>query len=221
MKEILAIVPVRKGSQRVKNKNVRPFADTTLLEIKLKTLLQVDRIDIRIDTDCPKAIEIANQYGVQVHHRDVYYASSKCTNSEFFHHIAETTPEQYKYLMYVPVTSPLVKVETINNVIDEFYKTNNYDSVNTTSLVKHHMWLDGKPLNYDPENSPNSELLPKIHSLNYAVNILPRDLMIKRRNIVGYKPQFIILNSYEGVDIDYWFDFQVAEFFYKLQNNIL
>ncbi len=217
MKEILAIVPVRAGSQRVKNKNVRPFADTNLLEIKLETLLQVNRIDIVVDTDCPKAMEIARKFRVRVHQREPYYASSKCTNSEFFHHIAEHTPEEYKYLMYVPVTSPLVTVETINKVIDTFLNSPQHDSVNTTSLIKHHMWLNGQPLNYNVETSPNSQDLPDIHALNYAVNILPRDLMILRKNVIGYRPKFFVLDQYEGVDIDELVDFEFAEFLYKLK----
>ena len=44
-KTITAIVPVRKGSQRVKNKNFKPFADSNLLEIKLNALKQVKTID--------------------------------------------------------------------------------------------------------------------------------------------------------------------------------
>ena len=36
MKNITAIIPVRKGSVRVKNKNLKPFADSSLLEIKIK-----------------------------------------------------------------------------------------------------------------------------------------------------------------------------------------
>ena len=41
---ITAIIPVRKGSQRVKNKNFKPFADSNLLEIKLNTLKQIKTI---------------------------------------------------------------------------------------------------------------------------------------------------------------------------------
>lgn len=33
---IKALIPVRSGSVRVKNKNIRPFAGTTLLEIKIR-----------------------------------------------------------------------------------------------------------------------------------------------------------------------------------------
>jgi CMP-N-acetylneuraminic acid synthetase len=218
MKDILAIIPIRAGSQRVKNKNIRPFADTNLLEIKLKTLLQIDRIDIVVNTDCPKAIEISSKYNIEIHKREEYYASSECTNSEFFKHIAENTSSNYKYLMYIPVTSPLIKIETINNVIDEFYKRNN-DSVNTTTLIKHHLWLNNNPLNYDVSNSPNSQNLPNIHCINYGVNILSRDLMIERKNIIGYNPKFIVLDQYESMDIDTLFDFQISEFLYKLQNH--
>ena len=37
-KKLLAIVAVRSGSQRVPNKNIKKFAGSSLLEIKLKKL---------------------------------------------------------------------------------------------------------------------------------------------------------------------------------------
>lgn len=60
--KITAVIPVRKGSQRVPNKNLRTFADTTLLELKIQTLLQVPEIDeIVVNTDSEEAIEIVNR----------------------------------------------------------------------------------------------------------------------------------------------------------------
>ena len=38
---ITAVIPIRSGSQRVKDKNLRPFGDTTLMELKIQNLLQV------------------------------------------------------------------------------------------------------------------------------------------------------------------------------------
>ena len=38
---ITAIIPVREGSRRLKNKNVAPFAGTTLLINKINQLKQV------------------------------------------------------------------------------------------------------------------------------------------------------------------------------------
>lgn len=41
MVKITAVIPIRSGSQRVKDKNLRPFANTTLMENKINSLLQV------------------------------------------------------------------------------------------------------------------------------------------------------------------------------------
>ena len=57
--KITAVVPIRKGSQRVKDKNLRPFAGITLLENKLNTLLNVPELDqIIVNTNSDEAIEI-------------------------------------------------------------------------------------------------------------------------------------------------------------------
>mgnify|MGYP003636194838 FL=1 len=43
-KNICALIAVRAGSKRVKNKNIRPFANKSLLEIKINTIKQVKGI---------------------------------------------------------------------------------------------------------------------------------------------------------------------------------
>ena len=95
----VAVVPVRKGSQRVKNKNFKPFAGKNLLLHKIETLKQITQIDeIIINTDSDQAIEIAKKCNVKFQKREEYFASSECTNSEFLRHIAENT--NAKYIMH-------------------------------------------------------------------------------------------------------------------------
>lgn len=43
--KIKALVAVRSGSQRVVNKNIRPFAGSTLLEVKLNQLKRIPNLD--------------------------------------------------------------------------------------------------------------------------------------------------------------------------------
>ena len=38
---IKALIPARSGSNRVKNKNVQPFAGSTLLEPKIRQMLRI------------------------------------------------------------------------------------------------------------------------------------------------------------------------------------
>lgn len=214
-KTITAIVPVRKGSQRVKNKNFRPFSNTTLLDLKLQTLLQIKTIDnIIVSTDSNQAIEIAKSYGVSTHKRDPYYASSNCTNSEFFENLGQSI--EGDYLMYTPVTAPLIKPETYYDFINRFFNVlDNHDSMLTATYVKDHMWLNNKPINYDPTNAPNTQDLPDIIKLTYGINIISKKDMIECKNVVGKNPTFYLLDGDETIDIDTSLDFKFAEFLYN------
>tara|TARA_R110000744_G_scaffold130653_4_gene238364 strand:+ start:1584 stop:2258 length:675 start_codon:yes stop_codon:yes gene_type:complete len=213
-KTITAIVPVRKGSQRVKNKNFKPFAGSNLLEIKLNTLKQIKTIDkIIVSTDSIIAIETAKRLGVEYHKRDDYFASSECSNSEFFKNLGECC--EGDYLMYTPVTAPLIKPQTYYDFINRFSNViDNHDSMLTASYVKDHMWLDSKPVNYDPQNAPNTQDLPDIMKLTYGISIISKENMIKYKNVVGKKPTFYLLEGEETVDIDTPLDFKFAEFLY-------
>lgn len=59
--KITAVIPIRSGSQRVKDKNLRTFADTNLMELKIRTLLQVPELtSIVVNTNSKIAIDIVN-----------------------------------------------------------------------------------------------------------------------------------------------------------------
>ena len=62
-KSITAVIPTRAGSERVKQKNTKKFANSNLLEIKIniiKSLLEEKLIDdIVLNSNCPASWEIA------------------------------------------------------------------------------------------------------------------------------------------------------------------
>ena len=56
MKKLVAVVPIRKGSQRVKNKNFRKIRGENLLIHKInmiKKLNDIDEIIVNTDSDIP------------------------------------------------------------------------------------------------------------------------------------------------------------------------
>ncbi len=214
MKKITAIVPTRKGSVRVKNKNLKPFADTTLLELKINQLKQLEFIDrIVVSSDCEKMLSIAKCLGVDTHVRESYFASSEATNSEFFENLARSI--EAEYIMYSPVTCPLISLETYRDCISEFISKEEIETLVSVTPVKHHLWLDNTPLNYEIAESPNSQDLPDIYAITYGICILSREDMIRCRNVVTEKPTFIVLDEIESIDIDTDFDFMVAELVYN------
>jgi CMP-N-acetylneuraminic acid synthetase len=77
------------------------------------------------------------------------------------------------------------------------------------------MWLDGKAINYDPKNHPRSQDLPDIYALNFAANILPREIMIKNKNILGDNFYAHMIDEVEAVDVDTEHEFMLAELLYN------
>ena len=215
---IIAMVPVRAGSTRVPNKNTRKFSNTSLLELKLKVLKNVSEINqIIVSTDCDIAAEIAYKQSIKVQWRSKYFAGSEVTNDQHWLHIAETTPGDIVFL--AQVTSPLLRVSSIQKALNTFLNSGSNDSLNSVSVEKKFLWKDMNPINYDINVTPKSQDLPNIVSLNFAITIIQKQAMIKRKNVIGYRPSFFELDKVEALDIDDLVDFKVAELMYQELGN--
>ena len=211
--KIIAVVAVRSGSQRVPKKNIRKFHDTNLLELKLNVLTNCKQIDgIIVNSDSDEMLDIGKKFNVSTQKREPYFASSEASNSEFHGHIAETTKGDVVFL--APVCSPFISSIRHDEII-EYYKSTEFDSLTSTHLIKGHLWLDNKPLNYNLANVPNSQDLPDIEMLNYGVSLINRDIMLKNKALIGDNPGFINLNAIESMDINTLDEFDLAEIIYK------
>lgn len=187
-----------------------------MLDNKIEILKKSGIFDeIIVNTDSEEAIEIAKSHGISWHRREPYYASSACSGSEFFQHLGKVT--DCDVFCYCPVTSPFVSVETMEKCRELYVEkmADGCDCVSTVSDVKEFLWLDGKPLNYDKENAPNSQNLPDVKALNFGFTMVKRESLIKNRNIVGDNPFFVTTSGIESIDIDTPLDFYIAEQVYR------
>ena len=212
---IKALVAVRSGSVRVENKNIRPFAGSTLLDIKIQQLQRIHALDgIIVNSNDDYMLSIAEKYGCETIKRDEYYASNSVSMSDVYKNMAENC--DCDVIAYINVTNPLLHDDTIIKAIEE-YKNNSdkYDSLNSAHLIKEFMFKDNLPINYDLRNQPRSQDLPDIYALNFAINIISKDRMIECKNVVGYKPYIYGIDEVEATDIDNPIDFDFAEFVYS------
>lgn len=213
--KIKALVAVRSGSVRVENKNLRSFAGTNLLKIKLEQLLRIPLLDgIVLNSNDDEMLAVGKKLGVECVKRDSFYASNKVKMSDVFVNMAENCDTDL--IVYTNVTNPLLKDKTLSDAI-LFYLRNSsvYNSVNSAHLLKEFMFLDGTPLNFDPKNQPRSQDLPDIYVPNAAFSILTKETMITSRNIVASNPYMYEIDYYEATDIDNVIDFEIAEFLYQ------
>ena len=220
--KIKALVAVRSGSMRVENKNIRPFAGSSLLEVKLNQLKRIPNLDgIVVNSNDDRMLEIASSLGCETVKRSQYYASNEVSMSDVYRNMAENVDADV--IAYINVTNPLIKDVTIIEAIEKYKEiiaNGNFDSWNSAHLIKEFMFVDNKPINYDLKNQPRSQDLPDIAALNFAVSIVSKEKMISCKNVVGDKPYIHIIDEVEATDIDNQIDFDFAEYMYKLQNNM-
>ncbi|MCK0177109.1 cytidylyltransferase domain-containing protein [Mycolicibacterium sp. F2034L] len=213
--KVAALVAARGGSERVVGKNTKTFADSTLLDIKLAQLRRLRSIDeVVVSSDDDKILNVGRGYGCTVRRRPDHLATSTAPMSNVYRYMAEEI--EADIIVYANCTSPLVRDSTVEALIESFISLNSdHDSINTASVVREFLVLDGTPINYDPYNQPRSQDLPDIAALNFAVNVIRRETMIARSNVLGNAPCIHTLDQVEGMDIDTRVDFDVAEFLYQ------
>lgn len=218
--KIKALIAVRSGSERVVNKNLRPFADANLLELKIKQLQTISQLEgIVVNSNDDRMLEIATKLGAETVKRDPHYATSSVSMSDVYQNMAENFNGEV--VMYANVTNPLVETESYINGIKTFKEiSDKFDSLNSAHLIKEFMFLDNKPINYDLLNQPRSQDLPNIYALNFAFSILTKAHMIEYKNVIGRSPYMYELTETESIDIDTEFDFEIAEFLYKKKHKI-
>lgn len=212
MKKLVAVIPVRAGSQRVKDKNIRAFAGKSLLEHKIDVVRQLPVEDIIVNTDSQEAIEIAKRVGVSYHEREPYYASSECSNSEFHEYLARVTDAEN--LLIAQVTAPLIRKESYMQAIKEFSQSS-CDSLMSVRVLKDFIWYNGEPLNYSRDHMPNSQDLPEYVVPTFGLVIVKRDSMLENRSYIGKNPLFYKISQEEAIDIDTKLDFEFAQFMYE------
>ena len=211
MRTIKALIPVRAGSQRVKNKNIRPFAGTSLLEIKIKQLKRVSGLDeIIVNSDCEDMLSLAASCGVTAQLRDPKYASNTIPMNDVWCHLAEVT--ECDDILYTNCTNPLVLDSSYDESLKAYLSLpKGYDSLTTVNVVQEYLWSGDSAVNYDPKHHPRSQDLPAYHALNFAISIIPRDLMIKNKSILGNRFFQQVISNVEAIDIDTPDDFLIAE----------
>ena len=213
-RDINVLIAVRGGSKRVPKKNVRPFCGSSMLELKVQQAMRLKGVSgVVVTSDDEQMLEMASKLGATPMKRDPHYATDTVPMGDVYVHLASTL--DCKDILWTPVTGPLVRDETVQACIDIYKEKTEYDSVVTTNIIKEYMWLEDKAINYDPKNHPRSQDLPDIYALNFAVNILPRELMIKNKNILGDNFYSYMLDEIEAIDVDTEYEFMLAEFLYE------
>lgn len=218
-----AIIPVREGSRRLKNKNIAPFAGTNLLINKINQLKEVTEIEkIVVSSDSDMMLKMAESRGVLSHKRSIEFCDEKTkTFGEVVAHICDNV--EGDDILWATCTAPLVFPKHYREAI-QLYKNaikEGYDSLVSMEKFKRYLWDDNGPINYKLgiEHVPSQQLSPLYYATD-GILIAPRKKMIQWKYFHGSHPYRYILDKRTSIDIDDGLDLACARAWLDMDESV-
>jgi len=212
----VALIPARSGSERVRDKNIRPLAGHPLLAYAIAAARQAGVFDrVVCSTDSGKIAEVAQRYGADVPFlRPSDLATSTSPDIEWIRHALDHLDEHYDLFAIVRATNPFRGPDVLRRGYEQLLATPEADSIRAVELVKQHpgkMWvLEGKLMRPLLDQSHlevawhagQYQALPPIYAQNSALEIAWKRVVSQTGTREGRGVTPLLTEGYEGFNID-------------------
>lgn len=225
MGKVAFFLPTRKGSQRVKNKNTRPFAgiEGGLVENKIKQLIQTKNIDeIILSTNDECCIEIAKKYtSVCDRLKIIERPNELCLDTTNLQDLICYVPTitNAEHILWGHVTTPICGAKEYDKAI-ELYKSKIHEGIDSligvTELKNFLLNKEVKLINNTtPLPWPRTQDLESLYEINHTMFMAKREVYETLKNRIGNNPVLHIMDKMNSFDVDWEEDFAIAEVIYK------
>lgn len=227
-KKVTFFLPCRRGSQRVKNKNTKPFAGIKggLLRIKLEQLLKVEALNkIVLSTNDELVISIAHSIGndaIVIDNRPDHLCTSETSTDDLIGYVPSII--ESGIVCWTHVTSPFVGAEHYDLMIQQYFNglPKGMDSLMSVTKLYKFLWNKERPLNYDREQEkwPRTQTIDPVYEVNSAAFIADISVYRKHNDRIGKNVSFYEMDEMLAHDIDWEYDFHFAEANWKEHGKI-
>jgi CMP-N-acetylneuraminic acid synthetase len=215
---IIVVIPVRGGSKRVPQKNIRKFQGMPLLAWSIRAAQHCKLVDeIYVSTDDQQIADIATQYGAKVLWRPEVLASDVANTFDVLKYVyyeqLSCSPE---LLVLLQATSPLREENLIFKGIKSFLSDDSTDRLMEVNGVK---LFSGKVLDGiwkgDYPEETRSQDLPTTYIPSGRLYIYRCISTLEKNLPEGHKTRVIVGDYETNINIDYESDFDKLNFVYS------
>jgi len=216
MKKIIALLPMKANSERVKGKNFKDFNGKPLFKWILDMLLSVELIDmVVINTDAREILlanGLSNTERVLIRDRHMDLCGDKVSmNLVLADDIANVDADIY---LMTHTTNPFLSADTTIRAIEKFknaHEKESYDSLFTVDRIQTRFYReDGSAVNHDPDNLIRTQDLEPWFEENSNLYLFTRESFNATNARIGLKPVLFESPKFESVDIDNQADWDFA-----------
>lgn len=225
---VVALIPARCGSKRVKDKNIRPLDGHPLLSYTIRSAVESGVFDsVVCATDSELYADVARHYGAEVPFlRSSVISGDKSPDIDWVMWILtslKSVGREFEVFSILRPTSPFRQPETIRRAWSLFVSDGGADSLRAIERCKQHpgkMWvvrgtrmlpLMPFTINDIPWHSSQYASLPEIFSQDASLEIAWARVPFDKHSIAGEAIVPFVSQGYEGFDINEPEDWWMAE----------
>lgn len=220
--KIIAMIPARIGSQRLKKKNLALINKKPLIEYVIESAKKTKIFDkIYINSDSQIFKKIAKKNNIDFYLRNKKFGSSNTKSDEVVfdflkHHKCDI-------IVWVNPIAPLQKSDEIKKVIN-YFKRKNLNSLITTNRFKNHAIYINKPLNFKKnERFAKTQDLKPLELMAYSIMMWKAKTFIKsyqknKKAILHGKIGYFPVSKFSGIIVKDKIDLEIVSTIMKISN---
>jgi CMP-N-acetylneuraminic acid synthetase len=201
MTKIIAMIPARIGSQRVKKKNLRLLNGKPLIAYVIETAINTGIFDeVYVNSESDLIGDVALKYGAKYYKRPPEFSTHNSNNDEFAYDFIKNI--EGDILIQILPTSPFITIEEIINFVKKMTEENTETPLNFKYLEPHISSQDMVPIQ------------------SYATALMGWTYSSFKRSMEKYnfayhgtdtEKNYFVLKGLSEIDIDNEEDFILAE----------
>ncbi len=223
MNKVIALLPMKGNSERVKNKNLKNFAGKPLYHRVMDTLISskyIEKVVVNTDSDYIKQDILKNypETTIILDRPQAIIGDLVSMNKIIEHDISNVQADFY---VQTHSTNPLLTIDSLDHAIETMFKLSeegSYDSLYSVTKWQTRLYnKDGAPFNHNPKELLRTQDLEPLFEENSNLYIFTKESFKNSENKrIGLHPKMYELDKIEAIDIDKPQDFVIAEALYKL-----
>ena len=227
-KSIIALIPARKGSERIKNKNIALIGKHPLIAYAINSALKSKIFrKVVVSTDSNQYAKIANHYGSEALLRPKKISSSSSPDYDwvkFTINSLHKIGENFTHFCILRPTNPFRNSYSIKQAWKNFNSIKNAESLRAIEICNEHpykMWKINKefikPLkniffSNQPSYNCQKKIFPKIYIQNASLEISQISVLEKYKTITGKKIIPFYQDKFRSLDINTPDDLEYAKY---------
>ena len=222
IEDVCFVIQARLGSERTPGKMMNPFAGSSLVQIaceKIKKSSVIPNENFYFSAYDKEITDVVEESGLQVYHR-----SEKSALAEGPMQVVMEYHDKldYEYLVVISACSPLLNISTIDKFVKSYLESEN-DGMFAVFEKRNYFWdkdhnmITKWPKGLDALNTKFVETTYEAAHCLYAgkMSTIRDGIWMANPPFTKNKPELFVVPELEAFDIDYPWQFDVAEVLYE------